>query len=154
VSDTTPVNFTVSSSLPLDVSTSPGEITVDETTDVTVTVTEAGSNTPVPSANITRLATVDTTPVDESGRAVLPLSPVETGNITLDITADGYITETTNISVTDGEINVDRFDDEGNGVDRNDAVRAIVAYNTGSKIAGKDVSRNAAVQAIIAYNTS
>ena len=46
-----------------------------------------------------------------------------------------------------------RFDDGDGTIDRNEAVSAIVSYNTGSTVGGEEVTRNQAVQAIIAYNT-
>ena len=151
---TTPIAFTVDSTLPLSVDVAPDEISAEETTNVTVTVTEADTGSPVPNANITRLETVQTTPVNGSGSAILTFSPSETGTITLDITADGYFTTTTNITVTEAKPDVDRFDQDGDGIiNRQDAVSAVIAYNTKATLGGQPVDRNAAVQAIIAYNT-
>lgn len=151
---TTPVEFTVSSTRPLSVDVVPKEIPVEETTNVTVTVTEADSDTPISNANVTRFETIESTPVNESGSAVLTLTPAETRNITLDITADGYFPTTVNVTVTEGEVDLDRFDQDGDGtIGREDAVTTVIAYNTGTSVGGQSVGRNAAVQAIIAYNT-
>ena len=66
-------------------------------------------------------------------------------------------------SITVGPASIDpteralqRFDDDGDGdgtIDRDEAVGAIVAYNTGSTIGGEEVTRTQVVQAIVAYNT-
>ena len=46
-----------------------------------------------------------------------------------------------------------RFDDGDGTIERNEAVSAIIAYNTGSTIEGEEVTRTQVVQAIVAYNT-
>ena len=152
-STTVPVNFSVDSRSPLTATVDPEEISAGETTNVTVTVTDA-SGAPISNANVTRLETVESVPVNQSGITVLPLSPSETGNITLDVTADGFLPTTTNISVTDAPTDLNRFDQTGDGqINRTDAVQAVVAYNTGSSVGGAEVTRQDAVSAIIAYNT-
>jgi len=152
-STTVPVNFSVDSRSPLTATVDPEEISAGETTNVTVTVTDT-SGAPIPNANVTRLETVESVPVNQSGIAVLSFSPSETGNITLDVTADGFLPTTKNVSVTEEETDLSRFDQGGDGqINRNDAVQTVVAYNTGSSVGGAGVTREDAVSAIIAYNT-
>lgn len=152
-STTEPINFSVDSRVPLDATVNPSEINVGETTNVTVTVTDTDGE-PIPNANVTRLTTVESVSVNQSGAVVLPLTPSETANISLDVTADGYLPTTTNVTVTEGTTDLSRLDQEGdNQIGRNDAVQAVVAYNTGDSIGGAGVSREDAVAAIIAYNT-
>jgi len=148
---TTPVEFTVDSTTPLSATVKPGTVDVGTTTPVTVTVTEAGSTQPVPNATVTRIDTVTTTPVNSSGRAVVRLSPTETGTVTLDITAPGYGLATKNVTVVSGDPAVDRFDSDNNGIGRDDTISAIVAYNNDSEIGGRPVDRDAAVAVIKAY---
>ena len=55
---------------------------------------------------------------------------------------------------TDDEPDLARFDQDGDGqISRDDAVAAIVAFNTGGTIGGEPVTRDDAVAVIIAYNT-
>jgi uncharacterized membrane protein len=150
---TTPIEFTVDSITPLAATVKPDTVDVGTTTPVTVTVTEAGSTQPVPNATVTRIDTVTTTPVNSSGRAVIRLSPTETGNVTLDITAPGYGLATKNVTVVSGEPAVDRFDSDSDGIGREDTIKVIVAYNNGSEIGGRPVSRDAAIAVIKAYKT-
>ena len=152
-STTETVNFSVDSRSPLTATVDPEKITAGETTNVTVTVADANGS-PIPNANVTRLETVESVPVNQSGIAVFSLSPTETGNISLDVTADGFLPTTTNITVTEETTDLSRFDRTGDGqIDRTDAVQTVVAYNTGSSIGGAGVTRQDAVSAIIAYNT-
>lgn len=148
---TTPIEFTVDSTTPLAATVKPDTVDVGTTTPVTVTVTEAGSTQPVPNATVTRIDTVTTTPVNNSGRAVIRLSPTETGNVTLDITAPGYGLATKNVTVVSGDSPVDRFDSDSDGIGRDDTINAIVAYNNDSEIGGRPVDRDAAVAVIKAY---
>lgn len=152
-STTEPINFSVDSRLPLNVTVDPSEITAGETTNVTVTVTDLDGE-PIPTASVTRLATVEYVSVNQSGVAILPLSPSDTGNITLDVTADGYLPTMTNVTVSEETSDLSRFDQGGdNKIGRDDAVKTVVAYNTDSTIGGAEVTRENAVAAIIAYNT-
>jgi hypothetical protein len=88
--------------------------------------------------------------------------------VTSDGEADGPYTvngspvsDTASITVEPASIDpteraLQRFDDDGDGddtIDRDEAVGAIVAYNTGSTIGGEEVTRTQVVQAIVAYNT-
>lgn len=152
--DTTQVNFTVDSRLPMEADFQPDSITVGEPTDVTVTVTETDTDTPVTNARVTQLSSVETVSVNEIGEAQIQLSPTEAGNITLDITADGYIPITKNITVAEEAADLKTIDQDNDGeIDREDAVKAVVAYNTDDTIGNSKVSREAAVEAVIAYNT-
>jgi hypothetical protein len=108
---------------------------------------------PVTNANITRLATVETISVDQTGTAIIQVSPSEPGEIIIDVTAAGYRSTTKNITVNEGQTEVARFDADNDGIDRGDAVRAVVAYNTGSDVGGTKVTRQEAVRVIIAYIT-
>lgn len=151
--DTTHVNFTVDTRSSLNVSLNPAVVTANETTNVSVTVTDAASGMPVTNANITRLATVETISVDQKGTAIIQVSPSEPGEIIIDVTAAGYRSTTKNITVNEGQTEVARFDADNDGIDRGDAVRAVVAYNTGSDVGGTKVTRQEAVRVIIAYIT-
>ena len=151
--DTTHVNFTVDTRSSLNVSVNPAVVTANETTNVSVTVTDAASGMPVTNANITRLATVETISVDQKGTAIIQVSPSEPGEIIIDVTAAGYRSTTKNITVNEGQTEVARFDADNDGIDRGDAVRAVVAYNTGSDVGGTKVTRQEAVRVIIAYIT-
>lgn len=151
--DTTHVNFTVDDRSSLNVSLDPAVVTAGKNTNVSVTVTDAASNTPVTNANITRLTTVETISVDQSGTATIQVSPSEPGEIAIDVTADGYRSTTENITVNEEQTEVDRFDQDNDGIDRSDAVRAVVAYNTESDVGGTKVTRQEAVRVIIAYIT-
>lgn len=151
--DTKPVNFTVGTRPLLNVSLDPAVVTANETTNVSVTVTDAASGTPVTSANITRLTTVETISVNQSGTATIQLSPSKSGEITIDVTANGYRPTRKNIIVNEEQTELARFDVNNDGIDRTDAVRAVVAYNTGSDVGGKRVTRQEAVRVIISYTT-
>jgi hypothetical protein len=68
-------------------------------------------------------------------------------------TANDTATSQVRISGALDDEALQRFDDGDGTIDRNEAVSAIIAYNTGSTIGGEEVTRTQAVQAIVAYNT-
>lgn len=81
---------------------------------------------------------------------------LDSGDYTHVITVNGSTTVTQNVTVVN-QTTVDsplvRFDQNNdNRIDRNEAVRAVIAYNTGSTIGGRQVSREQVISVIIAYN--
>ena len=81
--------------------------------------------------------------------------------IQITVTDSGGTTDTvtTPITVSNTSDSTDpglsRFDTDGDSaINRDEAVGAVIAYNTGGTIAGRSVDRDSAVEVIIAYNTA
>ena len=81
---------------------------------------------------------------------------LDSGDYTHVVAVDGSTTATQNVTVvnqTTAYSPLSRFDQNNdNRIDRNEAVRAIIAYNTGGTIGGRQATREQVVSVIIAYN--
>ena len=83
---------------------------------------------------------------------------LDSGDYTHVVAVDGSTTATQNVTVvnqTTAYSPLSRFDQNNdNRIDRNEAVRAIIAYNTGGTIGGRQATREQVVSVIIAYNAN
>jgi hypothetical protein len=123
-----------------------------ETTDVTYDGASDTITVSVPASDLDVLAT----PVTASDSSV---------DLYIDYTDSAYSSQYENfdsavlnpITATGDSVSTERalqrFDDGDGTIERNEAVSAIIAYNTGSTIEGEEVTRTQVVQAIVAYNT-
>lgn len=82
-------------------------------------------------------------------------------SITITVTDSAGTTDTATTPImvsntsTEGDYQLARFDTTGNrAIDRNEAVAAVIAYNTGGTVDDQPVNRDTAVEVIIAYNTN
>ncbi|MDB2276355.1 carboxypeptidase regulatory-like domain-containing protein, partial [Halorubrum ezzemoulense] len=84
----------------LDVSLTPSSIPVNETTTVTVSVTDSGSGNAVTGATVSaQNLGVSATTTDGTGTAVLTLTPNATGEYTVSVSASGYTNATAPLTV-------------------------------------------------------
>lgn len=120
----------------------------DRQTTGTLTIRNASGDT-VDTVSIDQTATVT---FDEAGEFA-----VEASKPTRPSVGKSFTNASATISVQVGEgtdEELARFDAGDDGIiDRDEAVDAIVAYNTGGTVGGEEVTRDQAVQVIIAYNT-
>lgn len=152
----------------------PTQITSSEGYEVTVTLTNAGRAARtqnitydlVDSGGLNQVTSVKTNVRVDSGDSNTSIFTVDgadterldTGDYTHVITVDGSSTATQNVTVVN-QTNTDsplaRFDENDDSrIDRNEAVRAIIAYNTGGTIGGRQATREQVVSVIIAYNAN
>jgi hypothetical protein len=157
-----------------DLTEAPTQITSSEGYEVAVTVTNTGGATRtqnisydlVDSDGLSQITSVKTDVRVASGdknRSKFTIDGADTGRLdngdyTHVIAVDRSTTATQNVTVVN-ETTVDsplvRFDQNNdNRIDRNEAVRAIIAYNTGGTIGGRQATREQVVSVIIAYNAN
>jgi len=109
----TTVTFTSPVAKNFSVNITPSSITVNESTTVTVNVTDADTGAAVEGAMVNLsgcgIATENTT--NATGIATFEVNATETGNITVTVSKDGYNTKEETITVTTGDWNP--WDDDG-----------------------------------------
>jgi len=109
----TTVTFTSPVANNFSVTITPSSITVNESTTVTVNVTDEETGDPVPNATVNLsgcgIATENTT--NATGIATFEVNATETGNITVTVSKEGYNTKEETITVTTGDWNP--WDDDG-----------------------------------------
>jgi hypothetical protein len=86
----------------LNVSLSPDTVTANQSTDVTVTVTNDSSGNAVPDADVSISSLGLSNTTDSNGEATLSVNASSTGSLTVDATASGFQSANTSITVQAG----------------------------------------------------